>query len=75
MYFDEWDAETLSNAVRYVASHTMHERGWLPVHCCNDLEGVFVDGSAGDVELVGEELAGDGGGGRSQRFEDVVRRG
>ena len=44
MYFGDWDRPELESAVRYLASHRMHQAGWEPFHYCNDLDGVFVDG-------------------------------
>lgn len=46
MYFGAWDRPQLARAVDYVARHPMHREGWLPLHYCNDLHGVFIDGGA-----------------------------
>lgn len=46
IYFDCWGSESLDKAIRYVAFHEMHEKGWRPFHYNNDLYGGFYDGVA-----------------------------
>ncbi len=46
IYFGDWESDALQRALRYLASHPMHETGWKPVHYYHDTEGIFEDGGA-----------------------------
>jgi hypothetical protein len=46
MYYGAWGTPGLERAVASLAEHPMHESGWLPLHYCNDRNGVFKDGGA-----------------------------